>query len=176
MLLSKIPVLDNGYVALLNISFSNRDISSLSEEYATIDSISLRDHGHMVLIVKCPLFVQLYLSKFNLLINSVNSQTLEAYKPISADIKSGERLDDEAIADDIARTTEALLINPTAYQADGADRFISQVITPINVYTTLIISGSYNNWRKAINKNNNLPTPIEAYINAVSQIFMTEWP
>lgn len=176
MLLSKIPVLDNGYVALLETSLSDNSILKIGEEYCQGQSPHhLRNLSTATLLIKCPLFVQLTLSKFNLKMQTINSFTIEAYKPDATEIGCPERLDSAAISDDISRTTDALLINPKAYQADGANYFISQVITPINVYTTLIIQGSYNDWRRFISQEENIPQPILAYINAIKQIIEAEW-
>jgi hypothetical protein len=127
--------------------------------------------------MKCPLFIQLTLSKFNLRIISANNGDTQAdfYLPNVGEIGARQRDTCEAIADDIARTTAALQINPTAYQTDGADRFISQVVTPINLYTVLIVQGSYSEWCKFAYQQSFVPTPIEAYTKALQQIITAEW-
>ena len=176
MLLSKIPVLDKGYVALIdscNTTSKLREIGTefFGGEYPT----SLEDLGSMTVVIKCPLFFLMHLSKFNLRVIDANtSGKLDAYLPNAGEVGAPERLDSEAIADDIARTTDALIVNPKAYQADGADRFVSQLTTPINVYTQIIVAGSYSEWCKlAFQKK--LPGPIEAYTTALEQIITTEW-
>ncbi len=140
-------------------------------EYPT----TLEDLGSMTVAIKCPLFFQLFLSKFNLkVINASAPLSTEAYTPNATEIGGATTADSQAIADDIARTTDALLINPKAYQADGCDRFISQIITPLNVYTTLIVQGSYKEWC-SIAFTEKAPAPIKAYMTALQQIIEAEW-
>lgn len=178
MLLSKIPVLDKGYVALIDSSNTTQRLRDLGQEFFGGDySFSLlEDIGTLTLAVKCPLFVQLNMSKFNLkIINTSSSSDLEAYIPNATEILASDRQTCESIADDISRTTEALMINPKAYQADGADRFLSQIITPINIYTTIIVHGSYKDWCSFAYEQNSVPKPIKAYHAAIRQVIDAEW-
>lgn len=176
MLLNQIPVLDKGYVALIdscNTTSKLRDIGT--EFFGGEYPVSLEELGSMTVAIKCPLFFQLYLSKFNLkVINVPSNSSTECYIPNAGEIGSPERSTNEAIADDIARTTDALLINPKAYEADGADRFISQLITPLNVYTSLIVQGTYKEWC-SIAFQDKAPAPIKAYMIVLQQIIEVEW-
>ena len=176
MLLNKIPVLDKGFVALIDSCNTTSKLREIGAEvYGGEYPIALEELGHMTLLIKCPLFFQIFLSKFNLkVIDANNSGTVEAYKPNPGEIRAPERLDSEAIADDISRTTDALLINPRAYQADGCDRFVSQLTTPINIYTTLIISGSYSEWCKLAFQEK-LPGPVKAFASVIEQVITAEW-
>lgn len=178
MLLNKIPVLDKGYVALIDSCNTTQVLRDIGAEFYNGEyPVDLEDIGYMTIVIKCPLFFQIYLSKFQLKIidANVHNQQQEAYIPNPGEIGCPERLDSEAISDDIFRTTSALLINPKAYQADGADRFISQVITPINIYTTLIVSGPYKEWCKLLCLPKHAPRPIMQYIEAIEQIITAEW-
>lgn len=175
MLLSKIPVLDKGYIALIDSCNTTSKLRDMGTEFFGGEyPISLEELGSMTVAIKCPLFFQIYLSKFNLKVIDANFGKVEAYLPNAGEIGTPERLDAEAIADDISRTTDALLINPKSYQADGADRFVSQLTTPINVYTTLIVSGSYSEWCKLAYAEK-LPRPIEAFSIILQQIITSEW-
>ncbi len=175
MLLNKIPVLDKGYVALLDSSNTTSKLREIGEEFFGGEyPISLEELGTMTVVMKCPLFVQLYLSKFNLKVINADSGPQEAYIPSAAAISANEVGISQDISDDISRTTDALLINPKAYQADGANRFVSQVLTPISTYTTLIVSGSYSEWCKTTCPSR-LPLPISEYIKAIEQIIECEW-
>lgn len=176
MLLSKIPVLDKGYVALIDSCNTTSKLREIGAEfYGGEYPTSLESLGSMTLVMKCPLFFLLHLSKFNLKVIDANtSRELDAYIPNPGEVGAPERLDSEAISDDIARTTDALIINPRAYQADGADRFVSQLTTPINVYTQIIVSGSYSEWC-SLAFAEKLPGPIKAYTTAIEQIITTEW-
>lgn len=176
MLLNKIPVLDKGYVALLDSCNTTSKLREIGAEvYGGEYPVVLEELGSMTVLIKCPLFFLLHLSKFNLKVIDANStRELDAYLPNAGEVGAPERLDSEAIADDISRTTDALLINPRAYQADGADRFVSQITTPINVYTTVIVAGSYSEWCKLAFAEK-LPGPIKAYTTAIEQVLTAEW-
>lgn len=179
MLLNKIPILDKGYVALIDSCNTTQKLRDMgSHFYGGEYPVDLENHGYLTLAIKCPLFVQIHLSKFNLRITDANSNNglshPEAYLPNAGEIGCPQRLDNEAISDDIARTTDALLVNPKAYQSDGANRFISQIISPINIYTTLIVSGSYKDWVEYIQPYM-CPQPIKAYREAIENIIAVEW-
>lgn len=175
MLINKLPVLDKGYVGLIDSSNTTKKLRDIGAEFFGGEyPTSLEDMGTLTLVLKCPIFIQLSLSKYKLDIISTKSPgDIEAYIPQPHELGCSDRQVAIAIADDIERTTAALTINPKAYQADGADKFISQIITPINIYTTIIVHGSYNEWCKfAYAKTSNL---IEAYSKAVQHIIEAEW-
>jgi hypothetical protein len=177
MLLNKIPVLDKGFVALIDSCNTTQKLRDIDQEfffgkYPTV----LEDLGSLTVVMKCPLFVQLDLSKFAFkIINTENADVeSEAYIPSAAQLGGSDVVTAQPISNDISRTTAALLINPRAYQADGADAFVSQVLTPINIYTTLIIQGSYKEWCSYA-YTRKVPGPIKAYTMALQQIIDTEW-
>lgn len=175
MLLNKIPVLDKGYVALIDSCNTTSKLREIGAEfYGGEYPTSLEELGHMTVAIKCPLFVQLTLSKFNFKIVDANNGTIEAYIPNATEIRASDAPTSEAISDDLSRTTDALLINPKAYQSDGCDPFISQVTTPINVYSTLIVSGSYSEWCKFAYQQR-FPGPIKGFAVCIGQIIEAEW-
>ena len=177
MLLNRIPCLDKGYVALVDSSCDwqrNRDIST---EFLGITEFNpkLAKLSSMVVAVKCPIFVQLHLSQYGFFIaNTKPSEDVEAYCPNAGEIGGKDVETNRIIAEDIERTTAALLINPRAYQADGCDRFVSQLIMPISTYTTILVSGTYEQWSRLVTTTG-LPAPVESYRTAVKQIFAAEW-
>jgi hypothetical protein len=181
MLLSKLPVLDKGYVALIDSCNTSKKLRDIDEEYFNSRFPAfLLDLGSMTLAIKCPLFVQLNLCKFNFkVINTETSRSespsgIEAYEPTAGEIGASDRSVSDLISEDIRKTTAALLMNPIAYRTDGADRFISQIITPLSVYTTLIVQGSYDEWCKFCDQNK-APMPIKAYMDTIKQIKDAEW-
>jgi hypothetical protein len=178
MLLNRLPILDKGFVALIDSCNPTPKLREIDAEFFNSKGPGvLLDLGSMTIVMKCPLFVQLNLSKFNFKVITTyetTSQSVDAYLPNAGEIGSPERSTNESISDDISRTTAALLINPLAYKADGADRFISQIITPLNVYTTLLVQGSYDEWCKFCSQTK-VPAPISAYIEAIKQIKEGEW-
>lgn len=176
MLLNKIPVLDKGYVALLDSTNTTSKLREYGQEfYGGEYPTSLEELGSMTVAIKCPLFVQLALSKFELkIVDANNGGAVEAFIPNAGEIRGSDVPTSEAISDDISRTTDALLINPKAYQSDGCDTFISQVVTPINIYSTLIVSGKYSEWCKFAYQRG-FPRPIASYATIVGQIIEAEW-
>jgi hypothetical protein len=178
MLLNRIPVLDKGYVALVDSCNTTAKLREIDKEYFNSKFPPvLLDLAYMTIVIKCPLFVQLNLSKFNFKVVTTygkQEDQIEAYLPNPGEIGAKERDICETVSDDLSRTTSALLINPLAYRADGVDRFMSQILTPINIYTTLIVQGSYDEWCKFCDQNK-APAPIAAYIDAVKQIKNAEW-
>lgn len=176
MLLNQIPVLDKGYVALIDSCNTTAKLRELGQEFFGGEyPTTLENLGSMTLVIKCPLFFQIYLSKFSVqIINIPQRGTIDAWRPTGADIRASDNDTSSAIADDISRTTDALLINPKAYQADGADRFLSQLITPISTYTELIVKADYSEWCKVINQSGT-PKPITSYILAIEQVLSAEW-
>ena len=177
MLLNKIPVLDKGFVALIDSCNTTETLRAMGKEFFDGEyPTSLEALGSMTVVMKCPLFVQLNLSKFNFkVINAEQKTPLDAYEPNAGELGCKERTTGEDIADNISRTTAALLINPKAYQSDGADRFLSQILTPVSVYTTVIVQGSYKDWCDFAYNQTFVPTPIKAYTQTIQQIIEAEW-
>lgn len=175
MLLNKLPCLDKGYVAYIDSSCNSEKLKAIGLEFfKKLDGKFLMDLANLTLVIKCPLFVQLNLSTHNLNVVSVPPTEVEAYKPNVGEIGAPVHATAIAIADDIDRTTEALLINPKAYQTDGCERSVSQILTPLSTYTTLVVYGSYNDWKKFCDQGN-LPPIMLGYVNAVKQIMGAEW-
>ncbi len=175
MLLNKTPVLDKGYVALISTHNDGETLYNISYDLLKADlNSNLYNIASMTLMIKCPLFVQLNISKFGLSIVDVPVDVIEAYTPDLTDVGGPDHVIAKEIAEDIHKTQEALLINPLAYQKDGCNRFISQVISPISVYNEIIVSGNLSNWLKFA-RQKNLPKPVQAYCNSVKDIISNEW-
>lgn len=175
MLLNKIPVLDNGYVALIDSTMPFKRYEAVVDEfYTSTDNPVLKKLCYAVMAFKAPLFVQLHLAQHGLVMVSTRMQDDDAYKPSVGEIGTSNHETNKLISDDISRTTEALLINPKAYQADGCDPFISQVIMPVSSYTTFLIGGPIELWQRFY-KTKSMPLPIKSYANAVEQIIEVEW-
>ena len=168
--------LDKGFVAPIELSNTQSKLKKLAPNDGIlrleIDSLLRAENAH--LLFKCPLFVQLNLSKFGFNIINVSPEELDAYEPDITDIKSGDLSTAKDIAEDIKQTTAALLINPKAYQADGCDRFTSQLITPINTYTTILVSGNLQQWVEFYNQKN-IPKPILSYTEICKEIIEAHW-
>lgn len=175
MLLNKIPCLDKGYVAQLDSSGISSRLNEIAMEFfKKDDSKFLREVATLTVVMKCPLFVQLNLSTRDFQIISVPPSTVEAYCPNPGEVGAADVHTSKVIADDIKSSTDALLINPKAYQADGCDQFTSQVLTPVSTYTTLIVHGSYNEWKRFCEQPR-LPLALKAYVKAITQLMNAEW-
>jgi hypothetical protein len=175
-LLNKTPVLDKGWVALFSASMMREDFMQILKMHfkGVVDS-RITDMTQVMLSIKCPLFVQLTFSELGLLCTAEKSSgNLEAYIPDVSAINAQDLATSQIIQKDIEETTAALLINPSAYQSDNCDLFVSQVISPISIYNTLIVHGSLTSWMKYVEQKN-LPRPIEAYRKAIEDCLHGEW-
>ena len=180
MLLSKIPVLDKGYVALISSCNANEALTNIKDEFFggellnKADTEIITSMANMTLAIKCPLFVQLNLAKFGLTILTAKQEAVEAYVPNETEIKGKDLQTNRVIAENMRRTTEALLINPLAYQKDGCDKFVSQIMSPVSVYNTLIVHGTLKQWMSFCEQEK-LPNPIEAYRSTVTDMVTAVW-
>lgn len=174
-MLSKTPVLDKGFVAIMNTSVNDTDIRTLWNKWTLGFDKQLMHMPTVHMRIKCPLFVQLRFAQFNLhTLVQRKSRNVEAYLPNEVDVNAKDLEASRAISEDIQRTTEALLLNPKAYQYEACDTFISQVISPINVYNELIVTGNLQQWVDFIQQSN-IPKPIEAYRAAIEDLLVTEF-
>jgi hypothetical protein len=175
MLLNKLPVLDNGYVALIDSVMPHKQYQAVVDEfYNATDTAALHKLCYAIIVFKAPLFVQLHLAQHGLTLVSTKIKDNEAYVPSIGEIGCSNHETNKLISEDMSRTTEALLINPSAYQADGCDAFLSQVILPISSYATFLVGGSLEIWQKFYNTKS-VPMPIKSYASAVEQLIKVEW-
>lgn len=175
-LLNKIPVLDKGWVALYSSSLMREDFMSvLKSHYRGAIDHRILDMTYVMLSVRCPLFVQMTFPEHGLSVSTDrSSSTPEAYIPDVSEVNAQDLETSRLIQQDIQQTTEALLINPKAYQTDNCDLFISQVISPISIYNTLIVHGTLTSWIRYIEQGS-LPRPVEAYRRAIEECLYGEW-
>ena len=177
MLLNKLTVLDKGFVSLVASSCDGLSLREFKSELfrGQLHSDFLKI-ASATLYIKCPLFIQLQLSKFGFIITSIPSpeNKLEVYVPDETEIGSPSLETNRLISDDIYKTSEALLINPTAYQQDGCDRFMSQMLMPINLYTEILVHGTLEQWLIFLAQEK-LPKPAESYLTTIQGILLCEW-
>lgn len=174
-LLNKIPVLDKGYASLVGSTLSTKEARLVCDElYKGQTPSHMNDMCHAVFALKMPLFVQLNLAKFNIKLHDTIVEEVDAFCPNEGEIASGDLETSRLISDDIKRTTDALLINPHAYIADGCDRFMAQVIMPISIYNTVIATGSLSEWYKFCHQRN-APSSVQSYMDTVWDLIKAEW-
>lgn len=175
MLLNKLNIGDKGFVALLEVSGSGRMLQDIQDEYfKTKYSLRLLELSTATLVIKCPLFVQLNLSQSGLNIISTPTQEVEAYIPDLSEIAGNSIEDRQEMENYIKITTEALLLNQKGLPMDGADAFTAQLLTPISVYSEIIVTGNIRQWIQLLNQKN-LPLQVERYRLMVESILLNEW-
>jgi hypothetical protein len=179
MLLSKLPILDKGHVALISCSLSKKNAFSLEiEENLDVDfHKKMRRCSHFTFLVKAPISILLYLANFDVRITQLKTRSeVETYAPSPSDVSTGDLSLDEAISDDIIRTSEALTINPKAYMQDGCAAEIAASILPVSTYVTCIISGYYPSFLEICehSKQNN-KLLIKGLISKIEDVLNSEW-
>lgn len=174
--MNKLPCLDKGWVAFIDSNLNSLKLRDLrgSMFYGEIPPAVYRS-ATMTVAIKAPLFIAKALTDKDLrIVNAPAREELEAYLPNEGEISADDLETSRQIAQDIERTTAALLINTKAYQADGCDRFIAQVLTPVNVYTTFIATGTFAQWRDIVSSDSQ-SSPMRVYLSALRQILDSEW-
>jgi hypothetical protein len=175
MLLNKVNVLDKGFVALIDSCGNAKLLQDLQDTYfKTKINMKLLELSSATLIIKCPLFVQLNISQFGFDIVSTPFNEVEAYLPDVSSVSADTLEDRQRICNYIHATTDALLLNHKGFSMDGADHFTSQMLTPINVYNEIIVSGNIRKWISYLSQHN-LPKPLMDYQAGVESVLLTEW-
>jgi hypothetical protein len=168
--LNKINVLDKGFVAPLEFTGNSRLLQDIQDSYfKTKTNLDLLKLSSATLVIKCPLFVQLNLSKYDFDIISTPSDNVEAYVPDVSMIKGDTLEDRQRVAQYVAATTEALLLNQKGLPMDGIDEFTAQLLTPINVYNQIIVNGKLEQWIRFL-KQKRLPRELQMYQETIKDI------
>jgi hypothetical protein len=153
---------------------SSKTLQSIQDEYfgarVNIDLINL---SSFTFIIKCPLFIQLNLSKYGFDILPINNQEIEAYIPDVSMIKAETLEDKENVAQYIKATTEALILNHKGLPMDGVDEFTAQLLTPINTYNSIIIKGCLKKWIKFLQQKK-MPREIQMYQDTITQVIKAD--
>lgn len=175
MLLNKVNVLDKGFVSLVSASGNGRLLQDIQDEYfKTKVNPNLLKIASATFIIKCPIFVQLNLHKYNLDVIITPCSDVEAYIP-TVDLIDGDSLEDrEGMQKYIQQTTEALLLNQQAMPLDGGSDFTSQLLIPISVYNKIIVHGNLKQWLDFV-KQKNLPKEMELYRANIESLLEVEW-
>jgi hypothetical protein len=176
VLLSKINVLDHGYVGLLSTGCTGKTIKAIEDLYfkAAINR-EFWKMANATFIMKVPLFVQVFLSQFDLKLTPLHHQEEPvAYVPDESEINSGTNDDDREIVKHMKDTVDSLFITSKAYQQDKCDKFLSHIVTPISVYNEIVVHGDLRSWLELLRRKK-LPKPIEAYRSAIEELLKVEW-
>lgn len=174
MNLGKEPVLDKGWVATISFSNTGKELQELQGFLGSIVDMKLIEIANATLMIKCPLFVQMNLNSYNLNVINASSGTIEAYTPSVGELKTGTNSQDLFLAKYFEETSESLIMSSKGLVEDGCDAFLAQSLMPVSVYNRIVVHGSLSQWVKFL-KQNNLPTPIEAYRSKIRDILLAQW-
>ena len=172
-----IPVLDKGYVKLLDNTFPSDKFDTLIVNVNRgLICEKVLNIPNIVLEIKCPVFVRLYLSDNNIDTSSmIEDKEVEVYKPTINDISARDLQASTDIQNSIAKTSDTLILNKKMYDMDLCNKFVSQVNYPIGSYVYIVAWGSLNSWMKLVCRKS-LPKPVEEYNLAFRSIITSEWP
>ena len=175
MILSIENVLDKGQVALISSSNDSKMLQDIQHTYfKTSFKKELLEIANATLMIKCPLFVQLNLSKFNFNIINIPLDKIDAYVPNVNEV-GGKTLEDKRrIYKYLDQTVNALILNAKGMPMDGCDEFIAQTVMPIGTYSKLIVHGNLRTWLDFL-KQSNLPKPIDSYRSIILEVLRAEW-
>lgn len=173
--MNKKPCLNAGWIEVVSVQNDGKALQKLQNEHFNAQIVKdLYTLGSMTVAIRCPLFVQLNLSKFGFKIITSYEKTLEAYIPNETEIGAATLEDCQTAQGYIQATTEALLLNTQTLPMDGVDKFVAQVMTPVSTYTTLIVHGSLESWMNYINQRK-LPSQLETYRSQIHEELKVHW-
>ena len=175
MLLNIEQALDKGEVALISAHLDDKMIQDIEHTYfKTLSKQELLDIATATFMLKCPIFIQLNLSKFDFKIISIPCHKTECYIPDISEIPGKSLEDKKQIFKYLQQTTDALILNSKSLSMDSDKSFISDLTTPISVYTKLIVSGSINTWLSFLFQKN-MPKPLQVYRDKIANIIKVNW-
>ena len=175
MILAEQPVLDKGWIALTAHSNEGKELQDLQHTYFKTEiQPTFLEIANATFIFKCPLFVQLNLSKFYFKLINIPSEEIESYIPSLSDIGTGSNDDDMFMMNYLRQTTDSLVMNSKALPFDKCDPFIAQTLMPVSVYNKVVVHGTLLQWLKFL-KQKNLPKPIESYRSQVQEALKAQW-
>lgn len=174
--LNKIDVLDRGYVALVSTDNDGQVLKKIQDSYfKTMINKELWKISHATLVIKCPLFFQLFLSKMDFKLMQIPlDDEPQMYVPDISDIKANTVEDKKEMSTHMEATLSALIVSSKAYQEDGCDKFTSHIISPVSMYNELLVHGTLETWINFLRRRN-LPKQIKDYQSAINDILSAEW-
>lgn len=176
-LLNKIPVLDKGYVGIVDSSINGITMKQIQDDnFKGKINRELFNQATLTLQIRCPLFVLRYLQQRKVEITHIPEKEIECYVPDVSELHTGDSNTDKEIHEHMKSTTEALILTSKAFQEDGLDKHMSQNLMPISVYNTVIASASLMDWIKVVCNKRKLPYPIQTYTDVIYETMEAEWP
>lgn len=176
MLISKVPVLDNGYVSLIASSLNKSRREDVLSSYK-INCDKLVNLSNATLLVNCPVAVYCVLSQIQGATFAIaESSEEEYYLPDVADIGASDLETSREINQDMYTVTCTLVNNKEAYKADGARPEVAGMLTPVSKYIVVVMSCPYTILKKSceemLSYNNII---IQQYAKAIEQVLIAEF-
>lgn len=168
-------VLDKGEVALLSSSNDSNELRNICSVFLNGKSnLELMKIANATMMIKCPLFVQLDLSRFDFKIIDIKTDNIEAYIPNVGEIGAKSVEEKRRMYRYFDQTINALILNAKGLPMDGCDSFIAQTTMPVSIYNRLIVHGDLTTWLK-YTRRKGLPSPVEAYRTMIHNIVSAHW-
>lgn len=173
--MSKIPVLNGGYVRLISCSPSYEEYKKiLSSHFRNTMTLQVLDMSSIILEVKCPYFILIPLISAGMRAVAYPKQPEDAYIPAVDDIKSGSIENDKDISESMKMTIESLMLNKKAYTHDGCDSFIASVTSPVSYFWEGMIHAKTMEWARFLSLKNLHPI-VGLYQSAIENTISTEY-
>ena len=174
--LNRIPVLDHGYVRLVSASPTEKVLDTIKRRaYRGATTPAMIAMPSVTLEIRLPYAVLISLTsqaiRFTPYLDMDVNLVLE---PNEADIGSPSLEVSREIAASMKSTVNALVTNQHSYVADGCDRSIATITTPIAAYWEGVATAQLDTWIQVINTKGS-PRLVQAYQIAIANAISTEF-
>jgi hypothetical protein len=170
------PVLDKGYVLSVSSSPNGNALREIRAQiYRGVLKEGLADIPRVVLKVRCPLVVLHSMMATKLrIIQDPYAIKDDVHEPQVTDIRSGKLETDTELAEYMAQTLNALVLNQTTLKEDGCDGFVASLTTPIAAYWEGLVYGDLSDWIRVI-VTPGAPRMIKSYQDAFRSVLSAEF-
>jgi hypothetical protein len=172
--LGSTPVLDNGWVRLVSMSPSGKELKIFTEQYrkSGVDTATL-DLTNIIFEIKLPLLILVSMGRLKYTLHPV--ETLRhAWIPNVADLGCKNLETAQDIHESISMTIEAQISNIDMYTKDGCNSWVAKQTMPISSYATVMMYGNLLEWAEFCKKQG-APTAIKAYQDIIAGIISSEY-
>jgi hypothetical protein len=161
----------DGYMQMIGCNHDADMLKTISDEIGYSNALKLTI---VSLKLRAPLFVRIGVSNYTLDTSDVPKSTGKTFVPDVSMISSGNNVLDREIAEHIRHMSETATINVRDFQRDGCDRFVAQLVTPINTYVDFYATMTLDRLIKFSKLK--LPVPMQRYVEAAADIVCVTWP
>ena len=164
-----IPVLDKGYVALLDTSLSMKRIRSLLSQ--SVSANMLLPHVVLTFKIKCPILVRLRFSEYGIATTSIpmSAKQMETYKPTLIDVESPDLEQSVKISQEIEKINDFLMS-----RIKNTSDPLELINAPISLYNIIVASAPLEVWRK-FTVNIEPHTLIQPYQRAINDLVLADY-